>query len=294
MTDPVRHDVVSLELPTPFVPVKALAYWDLLEPVVRPAVEAAAARSDRDANALYPPAAAFALWAWQSRGMPPEGTTIFRQRVINEFIHRGMPNHTRASRATYRSALTTIAEAVTPTWDASAVIPRSAPTAPYSAQEVARLVSWARSQRNEDRRVDARVLLALGLGAGLTTIELLNVRTRDIDWRDGQLVVQVWSSRPRLVPVDPQWAGGLLAVREHNAPDEWAFRRTRRGVRAPQVTDFLHRHHHTEIDVRPVRMRTTWLVSHLRTSTPPRELLRISGLKNMAALDRLTPFLTAR
>ena len=37
-------------------------------------------------------------------------------------------------------------------------------------------------------------------------------------------------------------------------------------------------------------MRTTWLLEHLDAGTPPKELLRISGLKNFAALDKIAAF----
>lgn len=141
------------------------------------------------------------------------------------------------------------------------------------------------------RRRDALVLLALGLGAGLATRELLAVRSTDFDWRDEVLHVTVWDSRSRLVPVLPHWTAPLLDVLNENEPDRWAFRPGRQGVRAAQVTDFLHRGQQTALDVRPARMRTTWLLAHLRAGTAPRDLLRIAGLENLAALDRITQFL---
>jgi hypothetical protein len=64
-------------------------------------------------------------------------------------------------------------------------------------------------------------------------------------------------------------------------------------VRGAQVTDFLHRGQQTDLDVRPARMRTTWLLTHLTAGTAPRELLQIAGLENLAALDRIAGFLPA-
>lgn len=62
-----------------------------------------------------------------------------------------------------------------------------------------------------------------------------------------------------------------------------------RGKATPgQITDFLTRSR-SPLDVRPVRMRATWLIHHLNAGTPAEEILRISGLKNYAALDRLLP-----
>lgn len=278
--------------PTPsYVPVRARPYWQTLEPAVITAVESAAGKLERDPLSLFPPAAALALWAWQTRGIAPEAKRIFRRRLVEEFVHLGMSDYTRGSRATYRSALLAIADAITPEYERALPLPRSEPTPPYSSSEIAALRSWALRQGRAARRRDALTLLALGLGAGLATRELLAVRTTDFDWREGILHVTVWDSRPRLVPLLPHWTSPLLDLLNGGELDHWAFRPGRQGVRSAQVTDFLHRGQQTELDVRPARMRTTWLLTHLRAGTPPRELLRIAGLENLAALDRITVFL---
>ena len=154
--------------------------------------------------------------------------------------------------------------------------------------------SWASAQGSAPRRRDAWVLLALGFGAGLATRELLAVRTGDLDVRETEVRVMVWEGRPRLVPVLPGWDRPLRDVVGERGVDGWVFRPGRTTVRSAQVTDFLHRGHTTQLDVRPARMRTTWMLDHLRRGTPPRELLRIAGLENLAALDRITRFLPAR
>ncbi|WP_194383332.1 hypothetical protein [Microbacterium luteum] len=223
--------------------------------------------------------------------MPAETTRIFRQRLVDEFVHLGMPEFSRSSRATYRSTLLAIAEVVTPTYEKTLPIPRSEPTAPYSASEVAALRSWAVRQGRPSRRRDALVLLALGLGAGLATRELLTVRGTDLEWHDGILHVTVWEPRTRLVPVLPHWTAPLLDFLDDEDRDRWVFRPGRQGVRGAQVTDFLHRGQRTDLDVRPARMRTTWLLTHLIAGTAPRELLCIAGLENLAALDRITRFI---
>src|SRR5690606_14805897 len=111
---------------------------------------------------------------------------------------------------------------------------------------------------------------------------------------EDEVRVMVWEGRPRLVPVLPAWDKPIRDVIGEGGVDRWVFRPGRQGVRSAQVTDFLHRGHTTELDVRPARMRTTWMLVHLQSGTPPRELLRIAGLENLAALDRVTRFLPAR
>lgn len=277
-----------------FAPIKAARYWEALEPVVAAAVTTTARRTGREPRALYPVATAFVLWAWQTKGLELDAARMFRRRVVEEFVHRGMDSFTRGSRATYRSVLLAIMDAVTPPSEQPFPIPRSDPTPPYSASEIAALRSWARAQGSAVRRTDASVLLAMGFGAGLATRELLSVRAGDVDVRGDDMHILVWSGRPRLVPVLPAWQPGLREALRERDPDQWVFRVGRTGVRSAQVTDFLHRGHTTELDVRPARMRTTWLLTHLQAGTPPRDLLRIAGLEHLAALDRVRGFLPLR
>lgn len=276
------------------MPIKAAPYWDLLEPVVVAAVSKTARLTGRETRTLYPVATAFVLWAWQTKGVDLDVARMFRRRVVEEFVHRGMASHTRGSRATYRSMLIAMVDAVTPPSEQPFPISRSEPTPPYAPSEVAALRSWAGSQGGSTRRQDASVLLALGFGAGLTTRELLALRVSDVDARRDGVHVLVWERRPRLVPILPAWETALREAVRDADPGDWLFRRGRTGVRPGQVTDFLHRGHTTELDVRPARMRTTWMLTHLQSGTPPRELLRIAGLENLAALDRITRFLPAR
>ncbi len=277
-----------------FAPKKAARYWTTLEPVVTAAVNKTTRQTGREARSLYPVATAFVLWAWQTKGLELDVARMFRRRVVEEYVHRGMASFTRGSRATYRSVLLAIVDAVTPPSDVAFPIPRSDPTPPYTAAEIAALRSWASAQGSAVRRRDAAVLLALGFGAGLPTRELLSVRTPDIDVRGDEIHILVWSGRPRLVPVLPAWQSGLRQAIQELGDDQWVFRVGRTGVRSAQVTDFLHRGHTTELDVRPARMRTTWLVGHLQAGTPPRDLLRNAGLEHLAALDRIRRFLPAR
>ncbi|WP_157155909.1 hypothetical protein [Diaminobutyricimonas sp. LJ205] len=173
-------------------------------------------------------------------------------------------------------------------------IPRSAPTAPYTEAEIASLYSWANTQTTPNRCRNALALLCLGLGAGLATRELLDVRTSDISL-DGSSTrlsasVVVWRDRPRVVPIWSDWVRCLETVATALEPDDWFFRPGRSSTTPGQVTDFLTRSR-TTLDVRPTRMRATWLVQHLAAGTPASDLLAISGLKHYSALDKSVQFL---
>jgi integrase len=276
--------------PYDYRPINALPYWRTIGDFITAAVADTASATNRDERSLYPATVAFVLWCWQSRGTPLERKRIFRRSTVEEFIHLAMKNYATSSRATHRSTLWLMVDALNPADRTEhRPISRSVPTTPYSSSEVAMLYSWATSQGTEHRRRDAIALLALGLGAGLAAREILGVRVRDLDTTTDDIHVIVWESRPRVVPLSPQWDRPLRRILADLKPNDWLFRPGRISATSGQVTDFLLRAR-TDLDVRPSRMRSTWLVEHLRDGTPPQELLRISGLKNLAALDKLAAF----
>ena len=281
----------------PYVPILALPYWPIIGEFVEAAVCDSAGMSERDERDLFAAATPMVLWCWKARGTPLERTRIFRHSMIEQFIHLGMPGTRPGSQATLRSALWRMAEVLNPA-DAHGdhrPIPRATPTPPYTEAEVATLYSWANTQGTPRRRIDALALVTLGLGAGLATRELLEIRTGDVGIQanpdgcdEGSIVV--WRDRPRVVPVQTDWVRTLQLVLATRGEDVFVFCPGRDSVTDGQVTNFLARSR-TALDVRPARMRTTWLVHHLAAGMAAHELLRISGLQNYAALDKLVPFL---
>ena len=276
--------------PYDYRPINALPYWNTIDDFITAAVADTASATARDERSLYPATVAFVLWCWQSRGTPLERNRIFRRSTVEEFIHLAMKKYARGSRATHRTTLWLMVDILNPA-DLSAhrPIPRSAPTKPYSSSEVAALYSWATSQGTEHRHRDAIALLALGLGAGLAAREILGIKVQDLDTTTDDIHVTVCESRPRVVPLRHEWDRPLRQILGDLTPTDWLFRPGRLSATSGQVTDFLLRAR-TDLDVRPSRMRATWLVEHLRCGTPPQELLRISGLKNLAALDKIAAF----
>ncbi|WP_403025613.1 hypothetical protein [Salinibacterium sp. GXW1014] len=285
--------------PTAYVPILALPYWDTIGPFVDAVVADCLPHTQRRDRDLYAAAVPMVLWCWRARGTPLERARIFRTTMIDQFIHLGMPGAARGSQATLRATLWRIAEILNPD-QADAPhrpIARSAPTRPYSATEIADLVSWASTQATPGRRRDARTMLALGLGAGLAARELLDVQTTDVvidttgDVPTARIVV--WQNRTRVIPVTPDWVAPLRQTLLEVPAGSWLFRPGRQTATPGQITDFLTRSR-SPLDVRPVRMRATWLIQHLAEGTPAEEVLRISGLKNFAALDRFAPMIPKR
>jgi len=271
--------------------VTALPYWHLIGPFVLDVVAQCEGRIDRTPESMYAAVTPLAMWTYQVRGDELTVERVFRGATIEEFIGRGTDQYLPRSRATMRSTLWRMLEVLAPAEARRARRPirRGMPTPPYSVAEVAALHSWALGQATEHRRLDALALLALGLGAGLSTKELLSVAARDVaSTVSGHFVVELRGTRAREVPVLDGWRRALSRVLEQRS-DGYLFRPLRHDSADGQVTDFLLRGR-TELDVRPARMRTTFLVHHLVAGTDPGRLLRISGLSTLASLDRLRPF----
>ncbi|MBC7596682.1 MAG: hypothetical protein H7288_22620 [Kineosporiaceae bacterium] len=295
-----------------YLPILALPHWGVIGAFVDAAVAASLAGTGRSERDLYAAATPMVLWAWRARGIELENQTVFRRSIVEQFIHLGMPGAAPGSQATLRSTLWRMTEILNPDdiHEKHRPIGRRNPTAPYSESEIAELYSWANTQRTPGRSRNALILLVLGLGTGLATRELLEVRHSDVSLGhtlSGAPAASIvtWSDRPRVVPVRPEWTRTLHSVLADTpcaayagnadagfsgGSDRWLFRPGRTGTSDGQVTDFLTRAR-THVDVRPSRMRTTWLLLHLKENLPAAELLRISGLRNYAALDILTPLL---
>jgi hypothetical protein len=270
-----------------YLPVHALPYWRQIGEFTHACVAEAATETDRSERDLYAAATPYVLWCWQSRGIPLERNRLFRISLVEEFIHLADTGYRKSSKATHRGVLWKMVEVLNPAGASPPhrAISRSEPQDPYLSHEIAALNSWAVTQGTARRRHDARALLALGLGAGLATREILEIRPLDIRQVDDRLVVAV-TGRDRDVPLFPEWAKTVAAIVDDVDPLQWLFRPGRHNATPGQVTDFLTRAR-THLDVRPSRMRTTWLLRHLAEGTPPAELLRISGLKTYAALDKI-------
>lgn len=228
-------------------------------------------------------------WCHLISGLPLKRKVLFRRDVIGAAVAM-LAVHTEATMARRRSLLFRVGEALE-------VIPRPVPlpklpgapsSAPYSDREIDTLRLWAYWVQPSFQR-PAQTLLALGLGAGLSTVELCGVTAADV-LRDGLLVRVRAGSTPRLVPVLEEWVEDLVVAAEGStAPEDTVFLP---GVRFHKniVLNFVDRAH-GEARVSTQRMRTTWLVHHLRAGTPMQDLLAAAGLASMDALVRYERFL---
>jgi integrase len=215
--------------------------------------------------------------------------------TIDWFLDVGCASLSTHTRSTYRARLRRLVEAVRGV-DGAKPIPLSAsPTdRPYTAHDQAGLWSWANGQPTEALRTGCRLLLALGLGCGLSTDEVIDLRAGEVRIAgNGAVVVEIAGRRSRLVICQARWEQ-VLSEHAQAAGSRFLFRPN--AVRAKNVvSNFLARAHRglATPPVKISRLRDTWMVEHLAAGTPLSVLVAAAGLDGLSSLDRLLPYLPA-
>lgn len=282
---------------TNFIPEMPPEHWAAIGGFVRAAVTDCDQQTPYKARELLISACRHVHWCVYTAGLPLERETIFHRDVIAEYAAHGCPELRPASAGNRRSQLLRMAERLLPPQQRTsrlAPFPPARASAPYTPAEQVALRSWATGQTTTYKQVNCQVLLALGLGAGLSAAEVGGVRARHILVDGEGVMVEVAGERARLVPVLAEWEPALVTIAEAAIrPDLYVFRPRRDGNPRNQVSSFVKQ---TSISgVRPnlQRMRATWLVTHLTAGTPVKALVQAAGLESLEPLTRFLCFVPA-
>lgn len=233
-------------------------------------------------------------WVTQVACLPMEPSVIFHRDTIAEYVAHGCESLTPGSRSTRRAMLLRVAEAVLPTDERVTRLEslhRDNPGVPYSEFEQRKLRSWAEGQTTPTRRLDCQVILALGLGAGLPSGDILRLRVRDITVDDlGVLLLAGSEGAVRDVPVLGSWEQVLVDLGAVREPDEWVVGVQRLGGKNWLSDFFARTQPEGGLRPSPLRMRNTWLVHHMSSGTPLGPLAAAAGLETFRTIEKLLPF----
>lgn len=169
---------------------------------------------------------------------------------------------------------------------------KDAPARPYSEFEQRALRSWAIGQTTAQRRLDCHTILALGLGAGLGSADMMSLRVEQIAADDHTVLIHV--ARPgaeRDVPVLAAWEQPLINVLAARGLDDWVIGPGRAGVNKNWLANFLKRtlpEHGVTVEV--ARLRNTWLVHHITAGTPLGPLAFAAGLETFRTIEKVLRF----
>ncbi|WP_273415774.1 recombinase XerC [Corynebacterium appendicis] len=197
----------------------------------------------------------------------------------------------RASMGTMRRHLKNIANELNPDFDGPRMYhryERSDPNPPYTDKEVHDIWQWAQVKNNGKRTQMKQLIVACGLGAGLTAAEAGHLTYGDIEI--DELGVQLHLPG-RTVPVLAEWDEVFRDCQlEPNISGEFLIypRSTRR-------SDIVSRSLKTIgplSGLRPPnmrRMRTTWIVNHLANHVPDVAICEAAGIKSLGDYERYRP-----
>ena len=165
---------------------------------------------------------------------------------------------------------------------------------PYTRAELDRWWEVASSQKTAHRSRLLRATVALGAGAGVTTAEMANLRTRDFSAHPAYPDLLLVHLPDRVVPVDAAWVERVRQIVD-DAPSEYLF-----GTYHTQTKDLLAYVKSKAIipdDVPALtirRLRTTYAVSLLTRRVSVSEFMAIFGNSTAISFERLARFVPAR
>jgi hypothetical protein len=193
------------------------------------------------------------------------------------------------SRATYRAELRRVGPLLTSSapWEPRpATIAQRQVAAPYTDGEVAGLTDAAALQPTPTRVRGARALLALGLGAGLDGRWLGKVAPDDVADTAWGVLVRVGEPAARVIPVLAKWESEVLDLAETAGDQLLIGGHSKTRHRLADLTSSLVVGH-GQPAFSTSRLRSTWLLTHLRRSTRLPELAKAAGLAGVTVLSDL-------
>lgn len=261
--------------------------WDsTIRPFVVPLLYAAAPAGSASMEQYARVMTLIAVWCTE-KGIPLDAERVLDPDTVERFYSEGLKGF--PSRGTYRTVLRHLGRSLTkqaPWLPPPEPMRRRTVAPPYTWSELLTLEEDADRQSTEKRRRAARALIALGAGAGLDGRWVTKVRGVDVQAHRPAVLVRVGEPRPRLVPVLCRFEERVLELSAEAGEGlliggtSTHRNRTSRLVRTLEVG-----HGHPILSV--PRLRSTWIVEHLRRGTRLPELLAAAGTSQIERFDEL-------
>ncbi|MDN5767667.1 MAG: tyrosine-type recombinase/integrase [Humibacillus sp.] len=267
-----------------------LYHWLSIRDFVQQAVAESEPPTADEARRRMTLVSALAEWVGYGACFPVERRTVFDLDLMGEFIDTGN-DWTPKVRRMAQGRLKTLAQRLNPDWPADLPEESAYSSAwdpqPYSAAETVALRAWADSQDTAERRASAQVLLALLLGAGLHSHEVLALRVRDIEVDDAGVLLRVRGQRARAVPVRSDYEQMLIELLTDAPGEQYVFAPEQSSRRSGLVPAFVAQSN-PQPGLRPTarRLRATWVVAHITAGVPAPILVRAAGLTNLRPYER--------
>jgi len=272
-------------------------YWDAVRPFVHDIMADLGQRlTDEQARAILTVLVGFGVWVWQSSGHELRRQLIFDDALIEQFLAKLSSSLAPDSLGTYRSRIRMVQKLLCEIQGGARGVEHlgfqgAKALAPYTDKELISFRSWARGQNTHSRHRDAGVLLAAGAGAGLSSEDLVRLRTDDVVIDSLGVLVRVSGRRVREVPVLAEWERLIIDAVRNIGPGLPLFGVQRTSHNSNAVSSFVARSAGKGLKPSLPRLRATWICYHLRRGTPILSLRKASGIDALEGFDRYLPFL---
>ncbi|MEV7067307.1 hypothetical protein AB0N97_31585 [Streptomyces collinus] len=254
------------------------AGWSRVGDEVRRVVRLADPLTSYKARELLSALSQLALFC-NGEGLPGKAEVWLSREVIERFIAVGCPNVRESTRGNYRTRLLRLSEIVLGgecRTGKPAKLSASVLNSPYTRTELADLWGWVGGLPTDELRWGCKTLMALGLGVGLDSPEVIRVRVHDVrrsSGGGGPVVVVTRGSRKREILCRRPWEGVLAAAADrldNTGAAQYLFRPNSYSRGTNTVTNFLARAQPSPKVPRLVmgRLRSTWLVELFEAGFP--------------------------
>jgi len=247
---------------------------------------------------LLGPVMRFVHWAVFVVGCELDALIVFDRDLIETYVREVLPRELApGTRRNYRAWIFRVAEVVNPDKNPRKPMPLNEKSmgAPYTESDIIALDRWAAGQSTPYRRSNAATLVALGAGAGLSSIEIAHLRRDAVTVRaDGsvELTVFINGDLKRRVVVSAEFEEIIATQINDLQDDSFVFlpqrSRTENDVVSAFVAKTLHPRGTPTVTVR--RLRNTWLVTQMVNRVDVLTLMEAAGLQSLESISRLAQF----
>jgi hypothetical protein len=275
---------VCIRIISGYTPNPPTAIWPQVQQFTIDCAIAMKPRTPANARRLMTMIALFSTWVVTVAGCPVRADRIFTQSHIDRFVKGKLAGHSIAYRFDISRILAKIGQLLTGSTLTQLPTPKQGQAVrPHTAEDVARLFSWANSLSTPFKRQNARSLLALSAGAGLTSQQIMGAQVGDVEFRDSRAFVTLREPRERRVPVRASWVPTLIkAIGDRTSGD--IFRAYRLEEYPPnQLQQFLSLNR-GELRPSVARLRSGWIVSLINANLPLNVLLKVTGFTTPGSL----------
>lgn len=287
-------DDLEMIMQNPSLEVISATQWLENQETIREIMRRAQIRGGASFRKKLRTVARFVVWASENdydMGLKH----LLTEETINNWVRHGLTKCTDETKSTYRSHLRRIAAHANPTATAPpkpARLRYSEIKPPYDINEIKIMRRVARNQPNPRLRGQIITCLALGLGAGLDSIDLKDLRINEItDYGERGIQITVPKPRPRTVWVLRGYEELLregLELLPAKGPLVCPSRAQRKGS-VGELFNTIKQAGNKSVHFEQSRLRATWLCALMHMPVPLAVLMRAAGLETARSINDLLP-----